>query len=91
MAAVKVTDLKNRATDIVRRVEKGESYVVTKRGRPVAVIFPAETGDLEDWVLANHPEAVRRWREAERRVAAGEFVTAAELRALLPYSRRRRR
>lgn len=83
MAAVKVTELKDRATQIMRDVEHGAEYVVTKRGRPIAVILPTAAGELEDWVLANHPEAVRRRREAESRIAAGDYATAAELRALL--------
>ncbi len=83
MAAVKVTELKDRATQIMREVERGKEYVVTKRGRPIAVILPTEQGELEDWVLAHHPEAVRRRKEAESRIAAGDFATAADLRALL--------
>ena len=81
MAAVKVTELKDRATQIMRDVEHGAEYVVTKRGRPIAVILPTALEDLEDWVLVNHPEAVRRRTEAESRIAAGDYVTAAELRA----------
>ena len=90
MASVKVTDLKNRATQIMRRVERGGEYVVTKRGRPIAVILPAAIEDLEDWVLAHHPEAIRRRRAAEREIAEGRFVGAAELRALLKRTRRER-
>ncbi len=83
MTAVKVTDLKDRATQIMRDVERGREYVVTKRGRPIAVILPTAADELEDWVLANHPEAVRRRREAEARIAAGDFARAADLRRLL--------
>lgn len=89
---VKVTDLKNHATEIVARVEKGAEFVVTKRGRPVAVLLPVDLDDddLADWVLAHHPEAVRRRQEAERRIAAGDYVTADDLRTLLRRTSTRR-
>lgn len=89
--SVNVTDLKNQATRIVRHVEKGSEYVVTKRGRPVAMILPIslDEDELADWVITHHPEAIRRREAAERRIAAGQFVTGDELRALLARPRRR--
>jgi prevent-host-death family protein len=91
MAAVKVTDLKNRATQIMRRVEKGDEFTVTKRGRPIAVILPIDVEDLEDWILANHPEAIRRRQQAAGRIAAGEYVTGRQLHSRLRKLRTRRR
>lgn len=35
-----VTDLKNRLLEVVRRVEKGEVFEITKDGEPVAVLSP---------------------------------------------------
>ena len=83
MPAVKVTDLKNRATQIMRRVQNGGEFMVTKRGRPIAVILPIADDQFEDWILAHHPEAVRRREEALARIAAGEFVTGRKLRSRL--------
>lgn len=91
MPAVKVTDLKNRATQIMRRVEGGSEYMVTKRGRPIAVILPIDDDQLEDWILAHHPEAVRRREEAIARIAGGAFVTGRQLRSRLKGLRRRPR
>lgn len=88
MPAVKVTDLKNQATQILRTVEQGKEYVVTKRGRPIAVILPVADEDLEDWVLAHHPEALRRREAAEARIAAGDFATASDLRAVVARAKR---
>ncbi len=87
MAAVKITELKDRATQIMRDVERGAEYVVTKRGRPIAVILPTAQAELEDWILTNHPEAIRRRKEAEARIAAGDFATASALRVLLRRTR----
>lgn len=81
--AVTVTELKARATQIMREVAGGEEYVVLRRGRPVGVILPVTMDDLEDWVLAHHPEAVRRREEGRAEIARGEYATAEELRAML--------
>jgi prevent-host-death family protein len=38
MEQVGVRDLRQRASEVLRRVEGGESFEVTDRGRPVAVL-----------------------------------------------------
>jgi len=35
-----VTDLKNKLLEVVRRVEKGEVFEITKDGEPVAILSP---------------------------------------------------
>ncbi|HLQ35585.1 MAG TPA: type II toxin-antitoxin system Phd/YefM family antitoxin [Chloroflexota bacterium] len=40
MPAIGIKELKARAGEVVRNVESGGRYVVTKRGRPVAAIVP---------------------------------------------------
>lgn len=40
MASVGVRELRQRASELLRRVEAGEAIEVTDRGRPVAVLAP---------------------------------------------------
>jgi prevent-host-death family protein len=40
MATVGVRELRQRASELLRRVEAGETIEVTDRGRPVAVLAP---------------------------------------------------
>ena len=40
MATVGVRELRQRASELLRRVEAGETIQVTDRGRPVAVLAP---------------------------------------------------
>ncbi|TME00161.1 MAG: type II toxin-antitoxin system prevent-host-death family antitoxin [Chloroflexi bacterium] len=48
MATVGVRELRQRASELLRRVEAGETIEVTDRGRPVAVLAPLpEAGVLE--------------------------------------------
>ena len=70
-------EAKTKFSELIARAEKGESFVVTKNGRPVARITPAATFDREkarraaDWIrahLAKGPrvseeEAQRNWEE----------------------------
>ena len=40
MASVGVRELRQRASELLRRVEAGETIEITDRGRPVAVLAP---------------------------------------------------
>jgi prevent-host-death family protein len=48
---VSVRDLKDRLSEYLRRVEKGERLVVTDRKRPIAEIGPVKRGRMthEQW------------------------------------------
>ena len=71
MARVGVRELKNQTTDIIRNVRENRAeYVVTYRGRPVAVLLPLSS----DWLEEETERAVRS-------AAPGEDVWA-ELEAL---------
>lgn len=57
-----VRELKARASEIVRRVrERRARYIITYRGRPVAVLAPLETSTTTE--TGRGGEA---WRELER-------------------------
>lgn len=45
MASVGVRELRQRASELLRRVEAGETIQVTDRGRPVAVLAPLPERD----------------------------------------------
>jgi prevent-host-death family protein len=40
MSSVGVRELRQRASELLRRVERGETIEITDRGRPVAVLAP---------------------------------------------------
>jgi prevent-host-death family protein len=67
MACVGIRELRQRASELLRRVEAGESIEITDRGRPVAVLAPLPddpldrlraSGDLQpaDGELSDLPE-----------------------------------
>ena len=47
MTRVGVRELRQRASELLRRVEGGESIEITDRGRPVAVLAPLPQDPLE--------------------------------------------
>ena len=44
MMSVGIRELRQRASELLRHVERGESIEITDRGRPVAVISPLPPG-----------------------------------------------
>ena len=77
MAEIGVKELKATASAVIDRVEAGQAYVVTKRGRPAAVLMPVE--EAEDLVLASADEYVRMRREARTAYAQGRTVNLSDL------------
>lgn len=47
MASVGIRELRQRASELLRRVEDGESIQITDRGRPVAVLGPLPEDPLD--------------------------------------------
>jgi len=45
VTSVGVRELRQRASELLRRVEAGESFEVTDRGRPVALLTPLPDAD----------------------------------------------
>jgi prevent-host-death family protein len=72
MAQIGVKELKATASSVIEEVEGGSAYIITKRGRPAAVLLPVE--DAEDLVLANADEYLRQRREARADYAKGRTV-----------------
>jgi prevent-host-death family protein len=46
MNRIGVRELRQNASEWLRRVQRGESFEVTDRGRPVALLVPARSEDL---------------------------------------------
>ena len=53
MASVGVRELRQRASELLRRVERGETIEVTDRGRRVAILAPPPEGHPLDRLRAS--------------------------------------
>lgn len=71
MAEIGITEFKSTASAVIDRVEGGAAYVITRRGRPAAVLLPVE--EAEDFVLAGAGDYVTLRRAA--RVAYNDCRT----------------
>lgn len=79
-----LADVKAHLSEIVDLVEgEHERIVITRHGRPAAVLLsPSDLASMEETldILAT-PGALDEIRAAHAQIDAGEFLTAAELRA----------
>ena len=57
MASVGVRELRQRASELLRRVEDGESIEITDRGRPVAMLTPLPEDSLTRLIASGDLEA----------------------------------
>ena len=78
MAEIGVKELKASASAVIEAVESGAAYVVTKRGRPAAVLLPVD--EAEDLDLANADEYVQMRRTARRAYAKGRTTSLKAVR-----------
>jgi prevent-host-death family protein len=77
MAEIGIKELKNTASRGIEDVEEGERVVVTRRGRPAAVIMSIE--DAEDFVLAHAEEFLRMRLAGRREHESGKSVPLDDL------------
>lgn len=82
--------VKDRFSEYVDRVEREhERVVVTRNGRPAAVLIsPEDLASLETLALLADSEALRDLQQAQQEIARGEGVRCVEaVRALRPRRR----
>lgn len=77
MAEIGIKELKATASAVIDEVEGGASFVVTKRGKPAAVLLPID--EAEDLVLANADEHVRMRRTARAAYRGGRSTSLEDL------------
>lgn len=78
MAEAGIRDLRDHLSRYLARVQAGEQFTVTDRGRPIArLIAVDEPGAFERLVAEGHvtPPATRDRRRPQTRVAATEWVS----------------
>jgi len=78
MAEIGIKELKAAASQVIDEVEGGAAYVVTKRGKPAAVLLPID--EAEDIVLANAGEFVRMRQQGRTAYKAGRTTRLRDLR-----------
>ncbi|WP_109994798.1 type II toxin-antitoxin system Phd/YefM family antitoxin [Salinisphaera sp. LB1] len=72
-------ETKTRLAEYLRKVQAGERFTITQRGRPVAELVPYGTAGRE-----TRPEAARRMRAFMRRQSP---ATGIDIKALIDEGR----
>lgn len=93
MNYVALSELRRRASDIWRRVEAGEEFVVTRNGKPIALLVRAEPSTVEyrsrALRLARISEVVSAI-QADARASGASLLTEEEIQAEIDAVRRAR-
>ena len=74
MRFVNVRQLHNKTSEILAAAKRDDPVVVTRYGKPIAVINRLEAGELEDFVLLNHPRFKEALDEARADLATGSVT-----------------
>ena len=77
MKTLSARDLKNRTGDVLRALRRGDSLVLTFRGKPVGRIVPYAASGAKGMVIRDYEDA---WPEIEAALnqSAPEFPTWRE-------------
>ena len=79
-----IRELQRRSSEIVAELERSRRpALVTRHGKPVAVLSAVDEDALEDFVLANAPEFVASMDEADADGRAGRVRPLADVVAEL--------
>lgn len=94
MDFVTVRELREKSREIWLRVEAGEEFVVTRNGKPFALLVHTEPQAVEERLRALRAvqlgEVVRRIR-AQAKAPAARAITDEEIQAEIAAVRRQRR
>ena len=79
MKFVNVRELKNKTSAVLHYTENGDDVIVTSRGKPCVVMHHLSEGEIEDYILLNHPEFKKKFKKACQEYMAGETVDIDKL------------
>ena len=79
MQFVSIKELSRSPSRYIKLAAQGDSVIVTRHGKPAAVITEMNEADLEDFILASHLNLEDQFRQAASERARGETATAEEL------------
>lgn len=79
MDRMTVYDAKARFSELVERAEGGRSTVITKRGRVVAKIVPANAAKWDRSAILDEADALRRAIKVKRRLNLAKLLAEGRM------------
>lgn len=79
MKFANIKELQKEASAIINLVEKGHDIIITKRGKPTAVIYPLAEDVIEDYMIQHSPSIRKKIEEGLRDVREGRVTPIDDL------------
>lgn len=79
MKFANIRELQKDASGIVSLVESGEDVIITKRGKPAAVIYPLTEDMIEDYMIQHSPSIKRKIKEGLKDAREGRVISIEDL------------
>jgi prevent-host-death family protein len=79
MKFANIKDLQKDASGIIATVEKGEDVIITKRGKPAAVIYPLTEDAMEEYLLQHSPSIRKKIEEGLKDAREGRVIPIGDL------------
>jgi prevent-host-death family protein len=79
MKFVNIRELQKEASSLVNLAEKGEEVVITKRGKPAAVIYPLDEDTIEDYMIRHSPAIKKKLAEGMKDAREGRVTPIEDL------------
>jgi len=79
MKFANVKELQKDASGIISLVETGEDVIITKRGKPAAVIYPLNEDEIEDYMIQHSPSIRKKIEEGLKDSKKGKIIPLRDL------------
>lgn len=79
MKFANIKELQRDTSGIITLVEKGEDVIITKRGKPAAVIYPLTEDEIEDYLFQHSPTIRKKIAEGLKDIKAGRVTPLKDL------------
>jgi prevent-host-death family protein len=79
MKFANVKELQRDASGIINLVEKGEDVIITKRGKPAAVIYPLSEDEIEDYMIHHSPSIRKKIEEGLKDSREGKIISLRDI------------
>ncbi len=79
MKFVNIRELQKEASGLVNLVEKGEDVIITKRGKPAAVLYPLDEEAIEEYMIQHSPRIRKKIEEGLKDARAGRVTPIGDL------------
>ena len=79
MKFANVKELQRDASGIISLVEKGEDVIITKHGKPAAVIYPLNEDEIEDYMIQHSPSIRKKIEEGLKDSREGKIIPLRDI------------